>query len=295
MEPSVVYNIFVWIVIIIVLVAINKFLDRGSKKQKKAERSKDTISSNSVDFSASEVNDYITGIAEKREKDSAEYRRIYGLSDDLKLYHDYYISLGIISSTNMNVTRHEAEIASLIIQNHFFDRRCVFLDSYFKAKNGRYVQADVIAVNRKGVFVIESKDYNGWIYGNGNQQQWTSIYYKDRTKFYNPIRQNYGHVQCLKDFLKKQGVNYYSIIIFGDDAELKNVSYVPKNAFVATTRRMKEMMSDIMQKEDDCLSAGEILEICRLINQNKIEPTEEIRNDHINTIKDRTGEDRVYD
>ena len=82
--------------------------------------------------------------------------------------------------------------------------------------------------------------------------------------------------------------------MFGDDAEFKDISSVPKNTFLATTYKIREMMVDIMKKEKDVLSAEEIIEVCRLINQNKIEPTDEIRNEHIEKIKDTTGESRVY-
>ena len=228
------------------------------------------------------------------EEHEKEYRKIYNLPVTKELFFDEYYTSGVISSTNIVTTKHESRIALCIIGERFFDRRCVFMDSYFKSRTGRYVQVDLIAVNSKGVFVFESKDYNGWIYGNGEQLNWTQVYYKDKFRFYNPIKQNYSHVQCIKEKIENDKIPFYSIIVFGDDAELKNISYVPKNTYVCTSRRIGDLMTDIMDKGKNCLTGVEIIDVCRKINNSKIEPTDEIRKEHVEIIKDRTGESRIY-
>ena len=295
-------------IVVIALVLIDSFQNRKAKELKKrkllenekqysANKEITTIIQNNSN-TIEQKHDYEEKIAEriaKREKDSIEFRKLYDLPEAATLNYDFYERIRHLSSTKMKVTSHEYEIARQIILNNYFDRRCVFLDSYFKTKSGRYVQIDIIAINKKGVFVFESKDYSGWIFGNGNQQMWTQSFYKEKYRFYNPVRQNYGHIQCLKEVAKKNGINYYSVIVFGDKAVLKNISYVPKDTFVATTNKVEKMMSDIMQNREDCLSANEIIAICRLISKNKIEPTDDTRNNHIEKIKDTTGENRIYE
>ena len=63
-------------------------------------------------------------------------------------------------------------------------------------ENGRTSQIDHVVINRRGVFVIETKNYSGNIYGNENQQEWTQVlqYGKVKNKFYNPIKQNKSHI-----------------------------------------------------------------------------------------------------
>ena len=83
-------------------------------------------------------------------------------------------------------------------------------------------QIDHIVISIYGIFVIETKNYSGWIHGNENSQNWTQTIYKKKTKFRNPVRQNWGHIYALKEILSS-GVTYHPIIVFTGSAELKNV------------------------------------------------------------------------
>ena len=56
-------------------------------------------------------------------------------------------------------------------------------------------QIDHIIVSKFGIFVVETKNMKGWIFGNATQKQWTQKIYKFSTKFQNPIHQNYKHLK----------------------------------------------------------------------------------------------------
>ena len=58
-------------------------------------------------------------------------------------------------------------------------------------------QIDHVLIGRKGIFVIETKNYDGWIFGDEKSKYWTQTIYKKKSKFFNPIRQNYGHVKAI--------------------------------------------------------------------------------------------------
>jgi hypothetical protein len=47
-------------------------------------------------------------------------------------------------------------------------------------------------VSRYGVFVIETKNMKGWIFGDPQQKTWTQKIYRHTTKFQNPLLQNYN-------------------------------------------------------------------------------------------------------
>ena len=64
-----------------------------------------------------------------------------------------------------------------------------------KIKDGT-TQIDHILVSRFGVFVIETKDYKGWIFANAMHATWTQVLYRVRFKFQNPILQNMRHVRA---------------------------------------------------------------------------------------------------
>jgi hypothetical protein len=90
-------------------------------------------------------------------------------------------------------------------------------------------QIDHIVISKIGIFVIESKNYSGWIFGNENSEFWTQSFSSHRTKFRNPIKQNWAHIYTLKKALSDFGqITYYPLIVFSGGAELKNiVSHIP--------------------------------------------------------------------
>jgi restriction system protein len=50
-------------------------------------------------------------------------------------------------------------------------------------------QIDHIIVSIYGVFVVETKNMKGWIFGSPNQKMWTQQIYKHKNKFQNPLHQ----------------------------------------------------------------------------------------------------------
>lgn len=52
-------------------------------------------------------------------------------------------------------------------------------------------QIDHVFLSPYGIFVLETKNIKGWIFGSEQQSQWTQKLYKRSFKFQNPLRQNY--------------------------------------------------------------------------------------------------------
>ncbi|GAG76019.1 unnamed protein product, partial [marine sediment metagenome] len=79
---------------------------------------------------------------------------------------------------------------------------------------GNTTQIDHLVISNYGIFIIESKNYYGWITGN-DYGDWLLTIYRYKRKIINPIRQNYGHVQVLKNLLKDYpNISYYPIVVF---------------------------------------------------------------------------------
>lgn len=90
-----------------------------------------------------------------------------------------------------------------------------------KLKDGT-TQIDHILVSRYGVFVIETKDYKGWIFANPKHATWTQVLFKSKFGFQNPITQNAGHVHAianLLDFVSPEAIK--SAVVFTGRAEFK--------------------------------------------------------------------------
>lgn len=91
-------------------------------------------------------------------------------------------------------------------------------------------QIDHIVVSPYAIFVIETKNYKGWILGHQDSEEWTqSLLGKKRAlgwsseqyKFRNPIRQNLVHFKAVRNILKVVGdFTIIPIVVFSDRADL---------------------------------------------------------------------------
>lgn len=82
-------------------------------------------------------------------------------------------------------------------------------------------QIDHIVVSRYGIFVIETKNYKGWIFGSERQAKWTQKIFRVTNSFQNPIHQNYKHIKTLSELTGIPGTCFNSTIVFLGDATFK--------------------------------------------------------------------------
>lgn len=116
---------------------------------------------------------------------------------------------------------------------HFKSIGCKFLfNLYVPRDNGMTSEIDIIMFHPKGLFVIESKNYSGWIFGHENNKQWTQTLPAGRRgchkeRFYNPIMQNATHIRAIREHIDDT-IPIYSVIAFSDDCTLKDVTVKSK-------------------------------------------------------------------
>ena len=99
---------------------------------------------------------------------------------------------------------------------------------YIPKPNNGTTEIDLLLICSKGLFVIESKNYSGWIFGNEANKNWTQVLPVGRGRshksyFYNPIKQNANHIKYLRRLVGKS-MPIWSIIVFSDECELKDVT-----------------------------------------------------------------------
>ena len=90
-------------------------------------------------------------------------------------------------------------------------------------------QIDHIVVSVFGIFVIETKNYTGWIFCSPERKYWTQVVYSEKNRLYNPIKQNWGHIYALSDFLQIPRNKFKNIVCFVGDAEFK--TDIPADVF----------------------------------------------------------------
>ena len=82
-------------------------------------------------------------------------------------------------------------------------------------------QIDHVLVAATGVFVIETKHYSGWIFGNPQDSQWTQQIFRTKNRFQNPLRQNFAHVKALQSLFELPDDHFHSVVVFTHEAEFK--------------------------------------------------------------------------
>ena len=113
--------------------------------------------------------------------------------------------------------------------------KTIFHDLYLQKRNGEFSQIDIVVVTPQGLLAIEVKDYSGWLFGNEKQRYWTQVlnYGKEKYRFYNPIMQNVGHINALREQSEQFAhLPIFNIVLFDGNCTLKNVNYWADNTFV---------------------------------------------------------------
>jgi len=87
--------------------------------------------------------------------------------------------------------------------------------------NDGTTQIDHIIVAQYGIFVIETKNYKGWIFGNEHSKIWTQSIYGKKHSFQNPLHQNYRHVKTLQKLLKLEDDKIFSVVVFVGESTFK--------------------------------------------------------------------------
>lgn len=95
---------------------------------------------------------------------------------------------------------------------------------YLPKGDGTTTEIDLIMITETGIYVFESKNYSGWIFGDEDSRNWTqSLKGGKKYRFYNPIWQNKKHISHLKNHLGLGSEVFRSYIIFSERCELKKM------------------------------------------------------------------------
>lgn len=139
-------------------------------------------------------------------------------------------------------------------------------------------QIDHVIVSKYGVFVIETKNMKGWIFGDQHQKMWTQKIYRHTTKFQNPLHQNYKHTQTLQTALALDPEKMFSLVVFVGDSTFKTA--MPDNV-VYTGGYIRF----IKNKKQPILNDSDIQEICKKIQSGRLKPSIRTHIDHVKHVK----------
>ncbi len=158
----------------------------------------------------------------------------------------------------------EYQIYKLLRKLEHNNARFLF-NVYIPKENGETTEIDVLLITEKGIFVFESKNYSGWIFGSENQKYWTQTLPQGRGKshnerFFNPVIQNAGHIKHLKNIVGED-IAMHSIIAFSERCTLKKID-IKSEVKVVNRDNVPQAVADIMTTaQSELLSNEKIQEI----------------------------------
>ena len=111
-------------------------------------------------------------------------------------------------------------------------------------------QVDHIVVSKYGIFVVETKNMKGWIFGSARQKQWTQKIYRHSSKFQNPLHQNYKHIKALETLLGCSEEHLHSVIVFIGDSTFKT-EMPPNVTYARGSIRYIQQFNDVVFSDKD--------------------------------------------
>lgn len=143
-------------------------------------------------------------------------------------------------------------------------------------------QIDHIFVSQFGIFVVETKNMKGWIFGSEKQAQWTQSIYRKKYRFQNPLRQNYKHVKALEATLEVPPEVIHSVIVFTGESKFKT-------PMPANVTRGGAYISYIKSFRQIVMSDAQVQAVVAQIQSGRLEPTRETHRQHIQQLKTRSN------
>lgn len=161
---------------------------------------------------------------------------------------------------------------------------------YIPNGNNQTTEIDLVYIHETGAYVIESKNYSGWIFGDEKSQKWMQTFPNgQKYPFYNPIKQNIGHIKALQKILPSiEKEHYKSVIVFSERCELKKISFEAANTFVLKRYHLAKLMTIQIESSPKILEPDFIDRIYNFLAQYQ-KADQAVKQEHIEKIKEKQG------
>lgn len=184
-------------------------------------------------------------------------------------------------------TRYEENIGEQVVNNilekNFGTEEFHLLKNITLPIVGGTTQIDHVLVSTKGIFVIETKDYSGWIFGSANQSKWTQTTRWGKYKFQNPLYQNHRHVKELEkyfNFLPKN--SFKSVVVFTGNGKFKTST--PENVVYVSG-----LVRHIEQFDNEIISLNRVFFIVGKLEFFRKEISRKTDEEHIKYLRGKFG------
>ena len=176
-------------------------------------------------------------------------------------------------------------IIQLLLNNTQLGYRKILRNLYVPYK-GKTTEIDVVMLHETGIYVIESKNYSGWILGSEDQKQWTQVNGYNQKKFYNPVWQNRKHIRALSEYENIDKSKMKSYIVFSDICELKAVPQNTEKCIITKIDSFLYIIVDDINKRQKIFTTDEIDKIEEQL-KHITNVSQEVKNKHIQDVNQK--------
>ncbi len=165
--------------------------------------------------------------------------------------------------------------------------RLTVLKNLYLPLKGKTTEVDLLMLHEKGIFVFESKNYSGWIFGDADGLNWTQrLQNGQKNRFYNPIRQNRTHIRALAEYLGLPEEAFTSYIVFSERCTLKKV---PEDTADVVIVRRPDMLKSLRAKLSGALILYGEAELQTMADklQGLTEKTAEEKQRHVDDLRNK--------
>ncbi len=164
----------------------------------------------------------------------------------------------------------------------------ILANLYIPKDDGSTTEIDLLLIDTTGIYVIESKNYSGWIFGDEKSKNWTQcLPGGNKSRFYNPIWQNNAHISALCKLLKEINKEYmFSYIVFSERCELKKIPFSSEHMKILKRNQLVSKIKEDFEYKDIVFSEEQVINIYEILKK-YILAENGIKEKHINNIKKR--------
>ncbi|MGN0666312.1 MAG: NERD domain-containing protein [Huintestinicola sp.] len=161
---------------------------------------------------------------------------------------------------------------------------------YIPKENDETTEIDVIMIHETGIYVFESKNYSGWIFGTETNKQWTQTLpagkgRSHKSHFLNPIMQNKLHIKWLRSYLSTE-LPIFSFIVFSERCTLKDIKLTSSTHYVIQRNYILEAVRNVITANSCVLSAADIDSLYdRLYALTQV--SDAVRTEHVRQINEK--------
>ena len=162
----------------------------------------------------------------------------------------------------------------LLLDDQVYKR---YHDIIIPSSNGT-TQIDHLLISQFGIFIVETKNKDGWIFGDANNATWTQVVFGKKFAFQNPLRQTYRQKKVLAEFLSIDESAIHVIVYFVGDSKFK--TQLPANVIKSG------LASYIKSFNIEMLSQNEVSRISAVLVKH-ISESQISAKEHVRSLKER--------